>query len=317
MKFVLSFIAATVLVFNLSAQTMSEVTEKFNAAGTAMQAKDLEKAAKLFDEVIDDGSTVEEAGELVLQAQRYLPQVLIMWGGSLAAQQNFDKSIEVLTEARDRSELYGNAQMMLRATQTIGKIYLASGADAYNNERYEEAVGVFSKGFEADPTNTDMALNLARSYDKLGDLENAVEVYASIIALESRHSRYAEPAAIAKKELGEAVVYKAGQAAEAKDYDEAIRLCELALEKDPENAMASMMRLQSANNKKDYKAVIEYGPSAAEAQTDDELKSTAYFLLGAAYQNTENKAKAIESFRKVSTGANAAQARQLVSDLQK
>ena len=313
MKLVLSLLAATVLTLNVSAQSLTEVNEKFNAGGTAMQAKDFEKAAALFAEVIQEGAGIEGAAETVTAAQRYLPQSLLMAGTALAAQQNFEGAIAKLAEARDRAELYGNAQMMRSAVQRIGQVYFASGADAYNNDRYAEAVDIFSKGFEADPTNTDMALNLARSYDKLGNLEEAVNVYQSIIDLEGRHSRYAEPAAVAKKEQEEAVLVVASAAGAEGNLEEVNRLADLL----PGSEAVALMRVQVANNKKDYRSVIEYAPAAAELQTNEDNKSSIYFMLGAAYQNTENKAKAIESFRKVTAGPNAAQARQLVTDLQK
>lgn len=313
MKLVLSLLAATVLALNVSAQSLTEVNEKFNAGGTAMQAKDYEKAAALFAEVIQEGAGIEGAAETVTAAQRYLPQSLLLAGTAMAAQQNFTGAIEKLTEARDRAELYGNAQIMRGAIQRIGQVYFASGADAYNNDRYAEAVEIFSKGFEADPTNTDMALNLARSYDKLGNLEEAVNVYQSIIDLEGRHSRYVEPAAVAKKEQEESVLVVASAAGAEGNLEEVNRLADLL----PNSEAVALMRVQVANNKKDYRSVIEYAPAAAELQTSDENKSSIYFILGAAYQNTENKAKAIESFRKVTAGPNVAQARQLVTDLQK
>ena len=314
MKFLLPLFAAIVLAGSLSAQTASEIAEKYNAAGAAMQAKDFAKAASLFDEVIQQGAELgPEAAETVANAQRYLPQTLLMAGQALAGQQKFDEAIAELTKARDRAELYGNMQVMRQASQLVGRVYFANGADAYNNERYAEAVEIFSKGFAADETNTDMALNLARSYDKLDNLEKAVEVYSSIIALEGRHSRYAEPVAEAKKELSEAVLVRASAAGAEGNLDEVVRLTDLV----PTDAAAALLRVQVANNKKDYRAVIDYAPTAAELQTDDAAKSDVYFYLGAAYQNTDNKAKAIESFRKVTAGNNAAQARTLITELQK
>lgn len=312
-KWVLSLVAAMVLAGSLSAQTMSELSEKYNAAGAALQAKDFEKAATLFDEVLTDAATVDGAEEIITQSQRFLPTALFFAGRVNASQQKYPEAIAKLTEARDRAEMYGNGQIMLQATQMIGQIYFASGADAYNNERYTEAVEIFGKGFEADPKNTSMALNLARSYDKLDSLNKAVDVYNSIIALESQHSRYAEPAAEAKKEVSLAVLERASKAAGESDLKEVVRLTDLI----PTDETGALMRVQVANNKKDFRAVTEYAPAAAELQSDDAKKSDIYFMLGAAYQNMENKPKAIESFRKVTAGPNVAQAKTMITELQK
>jgi tetratricopeptide (TPR) repeat protein len=106
---------------------------------------------------------------------------------------------------------------------------------------------------------------------------------------------------------------KVSEAAAANNLEEVVRLTELI----PEDPAGAMIRLQVTNNSKDYRAVTEFGDKVAELQTDDEMKSNAYFLLGAAYQNLDNKAKAIEAFRKVTAGANASQARTLITELSK
>ena len=314
LKLMASLFAAVVLAAGLSAQTLDEVNTKFNEAGAKLQAKDFVGAIPLLEDVIKQGGEVgADAAETVTQAQKFLPVAYYQVGGGMAAQSKFDEAVAALTKARDLGELYGNVQVSRGAAQMIGKVYFAQGASAYNADDYAKAIEIFSKGYEADPTNTDMAMNLARSYDKSGELEKAVEVYQGVIGLESRHSRYAEPAAEAKNELAIAVLAKAS---EASDWEDVVRLTDMVLSVDPQNEMANLMRLQIANNLKNYRAVTEYGDAAAEAQTDPEKKSDAYFLLGAAYQNLDNKAKAIEALRKVTAGSNVAAARKLISDLQ-
>jgi tetratricopeptide (TPR) repeat protein len=312
-KLILSLTAAMVLSGAVAAQTLDEVNNKFNEAGAAMQARDFEKSAALFEEAIQMGAVVgADAQPVITQAQTYLLQSLIQAGSAAATSGDFPKSTELLGRARDRAELYGNNQLQLMAGQRLGQVFRSWGADAYNNQRYDEAIDIFGQGYAADPRNTDMALNLADSYAKTGDLEKALEVYDAVIALESTHSRYAEPAAAARAAKATAVLVKASEAVAANNLDEVVRLTDLI----PDDPTGAMLRLQLANNSKNYQAVIQYGEAAAELQTDPDMKSNAYFLLGAAYQNLDNKAKAIESFRKVTSGVNAAQARTLITTLQ-
>ena len=77
------------------------------------------------------------------------------------------------------------------------------------------------------------------------------------------------------------------------------------------------MLIQSATNQQNWRRIIEFGDAAANAQTNEDNKSTIYFYLGAAYQNVENNAKAIESYRKVTSGPNLANARQQITNLSK
>ena len=77
------------------------------------------------------------------------------------------------------------------------------------------------------------------------------------------------------------------------------------------------MRLQTATNLKNYDAVIGFGEEAASTQPTELDKSNAYFLLGAAYQNKNDKAKAIEMYQKVTEGPNAATAKAQIAELSK
>ena len=312
-KLIGSLVVAMVLSVAVSAQTLEEVNEKFNEGGAALQAKDYAKAGALFLEVVQQGAVVgADAAGTVQNAKQYAVQSFFRQGQTLAAANDLDNAIPALTKASELGELYGVANVGRQATQMLGQVYFAMGANAYNTEDYPKAIEIFGQGYAADPTNTDMALNLARSYNKQGDLAKAVEVYDAVIALEDRHSRYVEPAKEARAEKATAVLVKASEAAAANNLEEVVALTDLI----PEDPTGALMRLQVANNNKDYRSVIQYGEAAAALQTEDDKKSDAYFLLGAAYQNQDNKAKAIESFRKVTAGANAAQARSLISSLQ-
>ena len=75
--------------------------------------------------------------------------------------------------------------------------------------------------------------------------------------------------------------------------------------------------IQSANNFKKFDEVIANADQAAQLQSDDELKSTIYFLLGVAYQTKEDKAKAIEAYKKVVAGSNVEAAKAQVEALSK
>ena len=314
MKFLLPLFAATALTVGAQAQaTLEQINEYVSGGAAAATAKDYAKALELFSQAVKEGPSVDGAEDAVSKARGFLPQVHSLMGMAAAKENNFETAISHLVQARDMAELAGNLNLQRQSAQRIGQIYFAWGADAYNGERYAEAVDIFAKGFEADPRNTAMALNLARSYDRLDSLAKSVEVYQSIIALEGTHDRYAEPVAEAKKELSEAVLARAATAGGEGNLEEVIRLTELI----PTDEVGALLRVQVANNKKDYRSVIELAPAAAELQSDEAKKSDIYFLLAAAYQNQENKAKAIENFRKVTAGDNVAQAKTMIAELNK
>lgn len=61
--------------------------------------------------------------------------------------------------------------------------------------------------------------------------------------------------------------------------------------------------------------MIARGEAAATAQTDAALKSTIYYMLGVAYNNSGNNPKAVQVLQKVTSGPNAAAAKTLAADL--
>lgn len=61
--------------------------------------------------------------------------------------------------------------------------------------------------------------------------------------------------------------------------------------------------------------VVAKGADAYAAQTDDTKKSDVAFLIGVAYQNKGNNAKAAEWLRKVTAGSNVAAAKELLTSV--
>ncbi len=307
---------AMLLCTAVSAQTVDEVNAKFNEAGALINAKNYAEAIPALEAVIDMGQKVgAEALETTEQCQKLLPTLYLTYGRQLAGAQKFDDAIANLKKAEDYGELYGVPAAKNNASNTISQIYLMMGGEAYNSGDYAKAIEVFSKGYEAAPNNTQLALYLAESYDKVDSLSQAMEIYKGIMAL--THSRYAADVEKAKTELATTLLARAAAAAGTNNLDGVVKYTGDILEFDPANADATLLRVQVANNAKNYAKVIEYGPAAIEAQTDPVKKSTAYFLVGAAYQNTDNKAKAIEAFKNVTAGDNVAQAKKLIADLSK
>lgn len=306
------------LAIGASAQTHNDVIDKYNEAAELMGGKKFAEAIPVLTEGINIGLEVGgESSDLVSQMQKFLPTCYFRVGVAAAQAGDYPAAIENSQKAAELAELYGDAKIMNNAKIMIGKAYTAYGADAFNSGDFAKAVEIFSKGYEANPNDTDLAMYLANSYRGLKEYDKALEVYQGVIDLEARHSKYQEPAAKAREAAIETLLEVAsGQVAE-KQNDEAIATLERALAIDPASPIANLMLVQIATNMQNWAKVIECGDAAAEAQTDDAAKSNAYFLLGAAYQNTENKAKAIETYRKVTAGDNVAEAKKQIGLLNK
>ncbi len=322
-KLILSLVAM-MTVCAVSAQ--NELIAKFNEGLAALEKKDYVTAVAAFENFIENGADSEDATVLgnVAQAKKYVPSCYMNLGMRNASAKNFDKATEILSEGILKAELYGESQSLARLKAALAKVYQVQGGIAFNNKDYATAAEVFAKGYEANPRNTDMALNLAMSYCELGQFDKGMEVYRNVAAMNP--SRYADAIAKAKEMMA---LYTNNQVAKLQtegNNDAVIEMAEKMLAEDPASALAEKIRLQAYNGKKDYDKVIELGENAALAQVDEEDKSDVYFLIGAAYNAKYNaggnkdaalKDKAVSYLNKVVAGNSVEAAKAAVAELTK
>ena len=312
MKKLFVSVIALMAAATLSAQ---DVTAIYNEAAAAYGAKDFAGAAAKFEQVIDLGMDNEEAASLVATAKATLPKCYFMLGGASLKSQDYDTALTNFTKSAELAELYGDMTQQAKSNGWVAKIYQIQGGDAFNNKDYATAVGIFEKGYKADPDNTSMALNLAMSYCELGEYEKGMDIYEAIAA--KTHPKYADDAAKAKEMMALYTNNKVAEMQGAGDYDGIIAMADAQLEKNLASALFQNVRLQAYGNKKDYDKVIELAQAAIDAQTEEEDKSLMYYLLGAAYNAKEMKAQAIDAFQKVTAGAAAESATTALSELSK
>lgn len=316
--FILATLVAVSFAGVASAQTKAEVLSKFNEAAEKYNAKAYSEAIPLFKETIEMTETSEDdVLDILENSQKFLANSNFQGGLAAARSSQFDEALAMFTEAKTLASNSGDVAMEAKADGMIGNVYSAQGAAALKGGDAAAAADLFMKAYTANNKNTKAGLSAAQCYDKAGDLDKASEIYKEIIALESLHSKYAEPAAQAKKAFSSSYLVAASQAATSNDYDGAIASIDKILEVIPGDAQALLLRVQIANNLKKTDDVIKYADEAAEAQTDDTAKSNIYFFLGSAYQVKENKAKAIESYQKVTAGDNVATAKEMITALNK
>lgn len=318
MKIAIAACAAILVSLNVSAQTVNDVNTKYNEAAALVTGKKYAEAIPVLNETIELGLKVPEAMETVTNAQKLLPVCYYMKGGLQMKAGQYEAAVADFEKAVETGELYGDITRATQAKSWISKLYTQMAADAFNSNDYKKAAEIFAKGYAANPKDTDLALNLAMSYCEMGDTTNGYKTYREVIALEEVNAtKYKEAADQAKEKLSYYMLLEASKAAEAEDYAKVYALVESLLSVDPNSASGYMMLIQTANNQKDWNKVIEKGEAAAAAQTDPVLKSEAYFLLGAAYQNIDNKPKAIEAYKMVTEGNNVATAKAQITALSK
>ncbi|MEG1634749.1 MAG: hypothetical protein RR388_03880 [Rikenellaceae bacterium] len=300
-----------------SAQTAAEVTEKFNAAAEKFNAKDFVSAIPLFVETI---SMAEKSGEDVAEtlqnSQKFLINSYLNAGIADAQKGKFDEALNMFLDA-DKLATSTSSPMKAKAKAMVANIYVAKGTAFVKAKQLAEAADMFNKAYLENDKNTKNALLAAQYYGEAGNAEKATEIYKAIIALGASNAKYASAATEAKAAFASSYLVAAVKATTDNNYAEVTANLDKIAEIDPQNAQASMLRIQAANNMKKFDDVIKYADAAAAAQTTPDAKSNVYFFLGAAYQSKENKAKAIENYTKVTAGENVATAKSMITALSK
>lgn len=279
LRFFVAALAATLAINSAAAQaTQADVAAKFNEAAALINNRQFAEALPILEQVVELGVEIPEALENVQQAQNLIPTCHFRVAVAAASAGQMDAAAEGATKALETAELYGNTGVMANAKRLLAQVYGKQAAEAFNGGDYAKAIEIYGKSFTANPRDAQAGLNLAMSYDKNNEREKAVEAYNAVVAL--------------------------GESEEATKAREALAFYHLA-------------DLNAASQAKDWAKVIELGEAAAAAQATPEAQSDVYFILGAAYQNSENTPQAIEALRKVTAGDNVAAARALVGELSK
>lgn len=320
MKKIKILLAAIALfaVAELSAQSVNDVNAKYNEAVALIQNKKYAEAIPVLEATVAMGLEAgAEAAPTVTQAQKLIPTCYFQNGLALCRDGKFEEALPVLDKAAMYSELYQDNKTLNNTRKLMSQAYTALGAVPFNAKEWGKAIEIFSKGYAANPTDAELGLFLAESYAESGDYDNAMKVYNDIAALEKRNARYAEVSAKAKDKISYYQLHRASDAAKNGNVQDAYVFIDEILSVNPASPEANMLRVQLATNAQDWAKVIEWGNAAADAQTDPALKSTVYYFMGAAYQNTANKDAAIANYRKVTAGPNAAEAKKQIDVLSK
>ena len=266
-----------------------------------------------FEQVIEASYDIDEPDANQMKAiagsKKFLVTCYNKMGLADINAKAYDAAIEHFTDAANYAELYEDIAAMNKNRALIGQVYQVQGADAFNSEDYATAIAVFSKGFEADPRNTDMALNLAESYFRSNMYQDGMRICTSIAALNA--DKFAEAIAEAQAKMDMYTNNEVAKLQMANDYDGIIAMAEQL----DDVAMAQKITMQAYYGKKDYAKMVELSEAALAAQTTDEGRSDVFYLLGVAYNEMEQFEKAIAAMKSVTAGGNVANAQAVIAAL--
>ena len=298
---IVALVALVASTATFAQDATTDVNKLWNEAVPLLNAKNYAEALPILEKTLEAAYDADVI-EMVEKVQKYIPTCYFQIGLADMKVRNTDSALANFTKADELAKLYNNAKVSRDAKSALAKLYKMLGAKSFNSKDYAAAVEVFAKGYEANPQDTDLALNLAMSYCELKDFENGVRVYTDVIALENRHSKFAEPAAKAKEALSNYLLVKAQDEFTANDKEAAYATLETLIGADPMNAANQMYRLQKAAELQDWDNVIAWSELALAIMATPEQQSEVYYLVAVSYDSKNENQAAVDSYRLVTAG---------------
>ena len=311
MKKLIMTVVALMGATALFAQT--DVVTTFQQATTNAKAGNYTEAIAQFEAVVEAGWDIMEPDANQLKAiqgsKKFIVTCYNKMGVAAVNAKEYEAAIEHFTNAANYAELYEDAAAMNKNKSMIGQVYQVQGADAFNSGDYATSIEVFSKGYAADPRNTEMALNLAESYFRSDMYQEGMKICTKIAGMNA--DKFAEAIAEAQSKMDMYTNNEVAKLQMANDYDGIIAMA-AELE---DAALAAKITMQAYYGKKDFGKMVEYSAVALEAQTTDEGRSDINYLLGVAYNEMGQFDAAIAAMQKVTAGNNVANAAAVIEVL--
>ena len=311
MKKLIMTVVALMGATALFAQT--DVVATFQQATANAKAGNYAEAIAQFESVVEAGWDIDDPDANQLKAiqgsKRFIVTCYNKLGVAAVNAKEYDAAIEYFTNAANCAEIYEDLAGMNKNKTMIGQVYQVQGADAFNSGDYATSIEVFSKGYAADPRNTEMALNLAESYFRSDMYQEGMKICTKIAGMNAE--KFAEAIAEAQSKMDMYTNNEVAKLQMANDYDGIIAM---AAELD-DAAMAAKITMQAYYGKKDFNKMIEASAAALEAQTTDEGRSNIYYLLGVAYNEKGQFDQAIAAMQQVTAGSNVANAAAVIEAL--
>ena len=306
MKFrVLTVLGGILIAGSMSAQSLTEVINEFNAGVEKVNNQEYIPSVEHFNAVLSLAEIVgDSANDLKSQAENQIPLAYYRQATLFLKRKQFDNAIPNLEKTIELAALYGNNdESKEKAARYLLQSYMMEGQRNYKNKAYDDAIAYFDKALGMNESLYKANLAKGMIYLDQDDTEMMLEEFAvakegalakndakTIDLINNKIDSYYNKFITEEMEMVDP---------EENDYSYVIEACENALNANPENPRA-LYHLALVNNKMiEYDAAIENALKALQHEKEPIWISAIYFELGSAYQNTAAYDKACETLQKV------------------
>jgi tetratricopeptide (TPR) repeat protein len=296
----------------VSAQDLASVTETYNNGASQLAEGDRAAALASFQDALKAAEALgDEGAEIVANCKNIIPAVVLSMGKELFNNKDFTAAADKFQEAVKIAKDYGVDEVELEAEPLIPAAYFSAGRAAIQAKDMAAAAESLKKAVEIDPgySNGNAALYLGQALNSAGDVEGAKEAFNLAMANGQEEN--------AKKQLGN-IVLKDAQAAlkDGKNADVVSMISKADEEGLISNAAAYQLAASASQKLNKTADAIKYYEKFLEADPKNKNFGAIAYTVGALYQGQNNKAKALEFYKKA-VSAGYADAQKMVDALNK
>lgn len=294
-------VAAIIGSAGVTAQTLDDVVNKFNAAAELVNT-DAATAATMLEEAIELANKVgPEADELRLMSQSQLPAVYFRVGTEQQREGNTDAALAAFHKSFDLGLEYNDPNTVARAQNILGRLYLSQGNAAYRANENEQAIDLLTKSVEYDPNNQRTYLLMGLANRRLENLEDMIS--AMDMAIEkAKADGDDQTLATAEKSVRDYLAVRANRNIQGSRGAEAIDYLNAAI-KYGEEAQTYFLLTLAYNSMQQWGNAITAANKALELEVDDAAeKAKIYFEKGNALREKGDTAAACTAFRNAAHG---------------
>ena len=313
-KIILAMAAFACSMSLVTAQDLATATATYNSGAEALTMGNKTSALEYFQKALTMAEALgDEGADVVANCKSAIPSVILSIGKEFYNNKDFSNAKAKFVEAAEVAKKYGNQEVTAEVESllpTVGKrIALAKVNDAMKTKDIAGVLAGYEEAMAIDTTDANTALKYGQFLGNAGKFVDAVKY----LELAARHGQEGN----AKAVLSTTFLKKAAAQLKAGKYADAVTFAEKAISY-KENAQAYLIAgqaSQKANKNADaianFEKYLEAAPTAKNA-------GAIAFTVGALYQQTGNKAKAVEFYKKVEADPQfGAQAKTLITSLSK
>ena len=292
-----------------SAQDMSAAVETFNMGAQTLETNKVE-ALNQFKSALTqfEACAEEEAAEMIAQCKKIIPQTMLSIAKEQINDALYDEALETLKEATGVAEGYGQEEIAAEAKDLVPTAWSRKGAALLKAKDFVGAAAALKAAVTLTPEDGQNQLLYGQALMQAGDNDGAVAALEAAAA--------AGKADQANKLLSNLFLKEGMALVKANKNAEAITALEKA-NSYLENASAYKLIASAYTKLGKSKTAIDAYKKYLEVSPNSKDAADVMFTIAATAQKANDKATAIEYYKKLAGTKYAEQAKAQLAALQK